>query len=70
LARGRRGTFTIYDLHNADVWRSASELPRLVAAALRIAWSAGPREAAIAIVLQLVGGLSTAAVVLLGKQVL
>jgi hypothetical protein len=33
------GTFTIYDLHSADVPRSARELPRLVLAALRIVWS-------------------------------
>ena len=63
-------TFTIYDLHTADVPRSPRELPRLVRAALRIVWSAGRREAAIAIALQLVAGLGTAAVVLLGKQVI
>ena len=63
-------TFTIYDLHDTDVPRSPRELPRLVLAALRIVWSAGRRQAAIAIALQVVGGLGTAALVLLGKHVL
>jgi ATP-binding cassette subfamily B protein len=63
-------TFTIYDLHGRDAPRSARELPRLVLAALRIVWSAGRRQAALALALQLVGGLGTGAVVLLGKQVL
>ena len=63
-------TFTIYDLHDTDVPRSPRELPRLVLAALRIVWSAGRRQSAIAIALQVVGGLGTAALVLLGKQVL
>jgi hypothetical protein len=39
-------------------------------AALRIVWSAGRGEAAVALALQLVGGLGTAAVVLLGRRVL
>ena len=51
--------FTIYDLHTADSPRRPQELPRLVAAALRIVWAAGPREAATATVLQIVGGLGT-----------
>jgi ATP-binding cassette subfamily B protein len=63
-------TFTIYDLHGKDEPRSARELPRLVLAALRIVWAAGPRHAAIALVLQVLGGLGTGALVLLGKQVL
>ena len=63
-------TFTIYDLHDTDVPRSPRELPRLVLAALRIVWSAGRRQSAIAIALQVVGGLGTAALVVLGKQVL
>ena len=63
-------TFTIYDLHDAGAPRSARELPRLVLAALRIVCAAGRREAATAIALQLVGGFGTAAIVLLGKQVL
>jgi ATP-binding cassette subfamily B protein len=62
--------FTIYALHGAAAPRSARELPRLLAAALRIVWAAGRREATIAIALQLVGGLGTGAVVLLGKRVL
>lgn len=33
-------TFTIYDLHDKDVPRSARELPRPVLAALRIVWAA------------------------------
>jgi ATP-binding cassette subfamily B protein len=63
-------TFTIYDLHGKDEPRSARELPRLVLAALRIVWAAGPRQAALALVLQVLGGLGTGAMVLLGKQVL
>jgi ATP-binding cassette, subfamily B, bacterial len=62
--------FTIYDLHGAAAPRSRRELPRLTLAALRIVWAAGRREATIAIALQVVGGLGTAAMVLLGKQVL
>ena len=61
-------TFTIYDLHGTGTPRSARELPRLVFAALRIVWSAGRRQAATAIALQLVGGLGTAAIVLLGQR--
>jgi hypothetical protein len=62
--------FTIYDLHTADSPRRPQELPRLVAAALRIVWAAGPREAATATVLQIVGGLGTGVMVLLRKRVL
>jgi ATP-binding cassette subfamily B protein len=41
--------FTIYALHGADAPRSARELPRLIMAALRIAWAAGRREATLAL---------------------
>jgi ATP-binding cassette subfamily B protein len=70
-ADGEEPGFTIYALHGAATApRSARDLPRLLVAALRIVWAAGRREAAIAIALQLVGGLGTCAVVLLGKRVL
>ena len=70
-ADGEEPGFTIYALHGAATApRPARDLPRLLVAALRIVWAAGRREAAIAIALQLVGGLGTGAVVLLGKRVL
>jgi ATP-binding cassette, subfamily B, bacterial len=63
-------TFTLYDLSQADAPRSARDLPRLVAAATRIVWAAGPREAALTAGLQLVGGLGIGVSVLVGKRVL
>jgi ATP-binding cassette subfamily B protein len=62
--------FTIYDLHGASAPRSPRELPRLIVAALRIVWAAGRRQAALAIALQLLGGLGTGVTVLLGRRVL
>jgi ATP-binding cassette, subfamily B, bacterial len=62
--------FTIYDLHQTDGRRSARELPRLIAAALRIVWAAGRREALTTAALQVVSGIGVTAVVLLGKRVL
>jgi ATP-binding cassette subfamily B protein len=64
------GGFTIYDLHQADARRSAWALPGLVAAAIRIVWAAGRREALIAAAMQLVAGVGVGALVLLGKHVL
>jgi ATP-binding cassette subfamily B protein len=62
--------FTVYDLHGVATPRSARELPRLVLAALRIVWAAGRREAALALALQIVGGLGAGAMVLVGQRVL
>ena len=68
--RGRGARLQIYDLHGRDAPRRRRELPGLVAAALRIVWAAGPREATIAIALEIVGGLGTGAMVLLSKRIL
>ena len=62
--------YTIYDLQVAGGPRSARELPRLVTAAVRIVWAAGRRQAALALALQVVGGLGTAAMVLVGQRAL
>lgn len=50
--------------------RSARQLPNLVFGAIKLVWSAAPRELALAIALQVTSSLALAAQVLVGKKLL
>jgi ATP-binding cassette subfamily B protein len=60
---------TIYQL-NQPTERSRRELPRVIAGALRLMWSAGPRELATAVSVEIASAVALGVAVLLGRDVL
>jgi ATP-binding cassette, subfamily B, bacterial len=67
---GKRAGPTIYELNAQGEGRSARDLPRLVAAGLKICWRAGPRELITMTLLEVLSGVGVAAEVVVGRRVL
>jgi ATP-binding cassette subfamily B protein len=62
--------FDVDELYHPKTERSVRHLPRLLAGALRLVWSAARRQLIISVALQTVGSASLAAQVLIAKQLL